>query len=37
MTKLWFLGVAVLALAMLAPEAMARGGGQLVAACAELW
>ena len=25
MTKLWFLGVAVLALAMLAPEAMARG------------
>ena len=26
MTKLWFLGVAVLALAMLAPEAMARGG-----------
>ena len=28
MTKLWFLGVAVLALAMLAPEAMARGAAR---------
>ena len=38
MTKLGFLGVAVLALVMLAPEAMAReAAGQLVAACAELW
>ena len=36
MTKLWVIGVAVLALAMLAPEAMAQAA-QLVAACAELW
>ena len=28
MTKLWFLGVAVLALAVLAPEAMARGAAR---------
>ena len=36
MTKLRFLGVAVLALLMLAPDAMARRR-QLAAACAELW
>ena len=38
MTKLRILGLAALALVMLAPDAMARGGGgAVVAACAERW
>ena len=38
MTKLRIVGMAAVVLVMLAPDAMARGGGgQRVAACAERW